>query len=248
MTYLERYLNGEYEQVWAELLALDGQIREEPLYSDALAVAHETMSRVKHNIELLKQRLYELNYKFVADDPHWGGALEQYFQQMDTAATIARLENIGLTLPLSLKVFYEIVGRVDFRGSHPRLSEYSGFYDDYTELAVDYSDPMVVWPPDEQDLEEYLDASEDEEITTNSYYAEIAPDEVHKANVSGGSPYSILLGEQTIDGVLTGDRGYGTFVEYLRLCFCWGGFPGFKRSNNLPAEELAYLTKDLLPI
>jgi hypothetical protein len=38
-TFLERYLTGEYEQVWAELEALGEAVREEPLYSDALTVA-----------------------------------------------------------------------------------------------------------------------------------------------------------------------------------------------------------------
>jgi len=37
MSYLERYLAGEHEQVWAELVALGPAVREEPVYSDALA-------------------------------------------------------------------------------------------------------------------------------------------------------------------------------------------------------------------
>jgi hypothetical protein len=49
MSYLERYLTGEHEQVWAELVALGAAVRDEPLYSDALAVARETMRRaVEH--------------------------------------------------------------------------------------------------------------------------------------------------------------------------------------------------------
>jgi len=52
-TYLERYLNGEYEQVWSELIALGEQVRQEPIYSDAYAVAEEAMRRVRVNIELL---------------------------------------------------------------------------------------------------------------------------------------------------------------------------------------------------
>jgi hypothetical protein len=44
-TYLERYLAGEHEPVWAELQALGAAVRAEPLYSDALAVAHDTPSR-----------------------------------------------------------------------------------------------------------------------------------------------------------------------------------------------------------
>jgi hypothetical protein len=52
-SYLARYLDGEHEQVWAELVALGAAVRDEPLYSDAWAIACETMRRVRHNIELL---------------------------------------------------------------------------------------------------------------------------------------------------------------------------------------------------
>lgn len=34
--YLERYLAGEYEQVWDDLVALGAAVREEPVYADAL--------------------------------------------------------------------------------------------------------------------------------------------------------------------------------------------------------------------
>jgi hypothetical protein len=63
-TYLERYLAGEYEQVWAELEALDAAVRDEPLYSDALAVARETMRRVRENLETLIPRLVKSGYQF----------------------------------------------------------------------------------------------------------------------------------------------------------------------------------------
>lgn len=63
-TYVERYLAGEYEPVWAELQALGEAIREEPLYSDALAVARETMWRVRENLETLIPRLVAIGYQF----------------------------------------------------------------------------------------------------------------------------------------------------------------------------------------
>jgi hypothetical protein len=43
--YLERYMAGEYERVWDELVALGAEVREEPLYSDALAVARDDEAR-----------------------------------------------------------------------------------------------------------------------------------------------------------------------------------------------------------
>jgi hypothetical protein len=63
-TYLDRYLRGEHEQVWDELVALGAAVREEPLYSDALAVARETMRRARHNIETLIPRLVRVGYLF----------------------------------------------------------------------------------------------------------------------------------------------------------------------------------------
>lgn len=63
-TFLARYLSGEHESVWADLLALGAAVREEPISADALAVAHETMRRVQHNLALLIPRLHELGYTF----------------------------------------------------------------------------------------------------------------------------------------------------------------------------------------
>lgn len=64
MTYLERYLRGEHEAVWNELLALGEAVRQEPVYSDAKAVAAETMQRTRRNIEKIYQRLKSIGYQF----------------------------------------------------------------------------------------------------------------------------------------------------------------------------------------
>ncbi len=67
MTYLERYTNGEYEPVWNELQALGPAVRQEPVYSDALAVARETMGRARQTIEELIQRLIRIGFVFGYD-------------------------------------------------------------------------------------------------------------------------------------------------------------------------------------
>ncbi len=67
MSYLERYTNGEYEQVWDELFHLGMGIRHEDFYPDALAVARETMRRVRQNIELLINRLVQIGFIFGYD-------------------------------------------------------------------------------------------------------------------------------------------------------------------------------------
>src|SRR5437762_2891340 len=52
-SYLERYRRGETRQVWAELAALRSGVGQEPLYADVVAVARETMTRARKNVEIL---------------------------------------------------------------------------------------------------------------------------------------------------------------------------------------------------
>jgi hypothetical protein len=85
MNYLQRYLNGEREQVWNELIALGDQVREEPIYSDAKAVARETMTRARKNIELLYERLRAVGYQFDADaKPSEENPLQNLLGSLDT--------------------------------------------------------------------------------------------------------------------------------------------------------------------
>jgi hypothetical protein len=64
MSYFEGHLAGEHEEVWAELVALGEAVRDASVYSDALAVARETMHRVRWNIETLAPRLRAVGYEF----------------------------------------------------------------------------------------------------------------------------------------------------------------------------------------
>jgi len=61
---LRRYLAGEHEAVWAEMMALGPRVREASSIDDAWAVARETMRRARHNVELLIRRLDQIGYQF----------------------------------------------------------------------------------------------------------------------------------------------------------------------------------------
>jgi hypothetical protein len=91
-TYLERYLSGEHERVWDELVALGAAVREEPVYSDALAVARETMRRARANIDGLIARLVHVGFLFgygwlqpPASQPFGWGEREWYRTSLDWA-------------------------------------------------------------------------------------------------------------------------------------------------------------------
>jgi hypothetical protein len=246
-SYLDRYQQGECEHVWAELVALGDQVRAEPLYSDALAVARETMRRARLNIEMLVERLHHIGYHFY----QWGkdiyqNALPDEVEEVHRVtpvfappsahvrSTIAAIEVKAGMLPLSLSAFYEIVGTVNFTGRHTewRLNGYrlDALEVHSAELALEGCDD---W------------GTEDGEYRMS---VPIGSDEYHKDGMSGSGPYTIVLPEPGIDARLQNEWHRTTFVNYLRICFRWGGFPGLERVACPPADDLAFLTRDLLPI
>jgi hypothetical protein len=311
--YLDRYGQGECKQVWAELLAQGGRIRRQPLYDEALAVARETMRRARANIELLVPRLTSLGYQFAHPDRVFVPA------DQETRGEVAEVERRSGPLPLSLRVWCEEVGEVNFMGSHPKLSSYAQsapakqVAENFLSLLAKHggptaspgdalrqaaeashrllnevvegikagrprspgvqagvqaskellaslqrptapagpdvdSDPLVFEPFFGEE-----DGADDEDDGENSGSPEpfevmIAPDPVHKTGHSGGEPYCIQFPDAAIDALFRGVEDYGTFVEYLRECFRWGGFPGLRNSDTPPREELDFLTKGLSPL
>jgi hypothetical protein len=76
----------------------------------------------------------------------------------------------------------------------------------------------------------------------------IAPDEYHKYRYSGAGPYAVPCLNTVADAPLLGEWHDTTFINYLRECFSWGGFPGWARIETRPDDDLAYLTEGLQPI
>ena len=224
-----RYVAGEHEQVWAELVALGEAVRLEPHAADALAVAYETMHRVKQNVITVAGRLKQLGYKFVAPGER-GGLFglrkptehEPHVEpNADSWQHIVELEKAcGGPIPLSLRAFYEVVGEVNFLGRHGSISP---------EDSDVLSDPLVV-----SGIEEAIgsvDAWDDEDCLIA-----FAPDALHKANISGGDPYMISVPAPFADVRVDGEPHEVEFVQYLRLALARGGFPGWENAKLQPPE------------
>ena len=137
------------------------------------------------------------------------------------------------TLPLSLRVFYEVVGEVNFIGTHPTLDPADGTV---------ATDPLVVYGLDE-DIVTYNEDEDDDEGRPSA--VTIAPDDLHKANTSGGDAYEVAIPDLRADGELLNERHNLFFVDYLRLCFRFGGFPGYDGAARVPSE-LSTLNAGLL--
>ncbi len=238
-TYLERYLAGEREAVWAELASLGTAIRDQPLFADAQAVARETMRRARANVELLAQRLTTLGYRFVGDA--LGPRPTPYVPPNgESLAALRDLERQHGVLPLSIETWYEVVGAVDFMGVYPRLSTYAEV--DLGDMLMWFqgqrlrvsltpaphilgpapepdpdpdagiaSDPLVVWPCIDALVDELEGEPPDdpEASPRTQYFLGFAPDAIAKAGESGGDGPHVQFGDARMDAPLYGDDWEG---------------------------------------
>ncbi len=230
--YLERYQRGEHRSVWNDLLQLAPVALRGLALADALAVAQETMMGVRHNLELLVSHLQRRGYPF----RHPEAVL--LLPQPNVEEQIQELERRAGVLPLSLRAFYQVVGSVDFTA---RNSPWVG---------CDYPDPLVVFPIQMalHELQEWEQDREEYEKAFGSFRIPIAPDLYHKEDVSGGMWYGIALPSLGADAILLEEWHETTFVEYLRICFHWAGFPGLERTPTASWQPLEELTAGLLKI
>jgi len=226
MNYLERYRNGEYEQVWEELQTLGPDVRNESHYAEAVEVATETMRRVRRNCELIVSRLNSEGYTFgtYPDGSTYMDPPEPLVgPSKESRAAITELEAEAGPVPISLVAFWQEVGSVDLVGRHPGWPN--------------GRDPLVVYPPDAT-LSCIYDYERDDE---DEFFGVLAPDDIHKDNESGGDPYGVGLPNHSVDFIVMYERHDMLFVPYLRMAILqWGGFPGLEdlREPFKPLEKL----------
>lgn len=176
-SYLERYQAGEHEQVWEDLRALGPIPRDTPLWAEALAVARETMRRVRLNILTLIERLQALGYEFGYEhrDPQFvriitPELLDQappflretmrrppvYQEPPDDILTLIETLDTRLgPLPLALYAWYETIGAVNFAGSFPVADplDPEGFNDLYQYRMAHVQQGMQGYQRPQYDLE-----------------------------------------------------------------------------------------------
>ncbi len=216
-----RYMAGEHAKVWHDLVELGPSVREDPHAADALAVAYETMSRVSANVSTITARLKAMYFEKKEGTLHQPPAAK-------SRKLIPRLEKMAGTLPLSLRAFYDLVGGVDWTGHHTAIAPRNDTIN---------PDPLVVFP-----IEIALQCCESGEGEGTIF---IAPDEVFKAGAGGGDAYEIDVPCLEADGKLRNERHDAYFVEYLRLAFRFGGFPGYDGIETCPVA-LADLSRGLI--
>ena len=218
MTLLSRYEGGDFRAVWQEIRShthLEGTFR-----AEVLEVAEAAMKRVARNADALASRLADHGWK----------PLSPKVTPLRTRpvrgdhGVYSRLEELtGAPIPPTLLAFWKVVGGInlvwDYRSEEP-------VPDLGVALDMDEMDPLCVHAASA--ITYQFNEWEFYEERSGAHRIDLAPDYLHKANISGGRPYAILLPHAGADPVFAYERHALPFLDYLRLAFKWAGFPGLE--------------------
>ena len=239
-----KYIDGETELAYKELLKLEDRINDSNVMYEIDKVLTEIFSRVEYNSEIIFKELKKINYCF------WGNSAlntlwpirkprpnsEKLLKTLEV-----KVKQFGY-LPLSLKYFYRIVGSLNFTWN----------YQENESIKWEGSDPLQVIAIDdiieivteihwEAEMNEYL---KDKEHKTA--FLEISGDYLHKDNISGGPQYSLVITKNpSIDSLMLNMPEKIGLIDYLRICFENCGF--YRNSHLLSNKEYIKFVNKVKP-
>jgi hypothetical protein len=240
--WLDRYRRGQRDLVWHELRQLGSAVREPGRSEEAQLVCDEMAGRARQNIEVIVERLASAGYRFHSND-HEQSPVTPYFPPTAASAEVVTwLEERFGSVPMTLLSWLRLVGDVWLVGTHPHWA------------ASAAGDPLVIevegsrYPgePIQRYFEGELESRHEWAGADRLFVLPVAPDRIHKKNVSGGPPYGIILPDGCADGLFVGETTM-PFVSYLNWVFSNGGFPWPTAPDNHWQLKKA-LAKDLLPL
>jgi hypothetical protein len=176
------------------------------------------MRRVRQNVEVIADRLHRSAYPFDDFQPAWAP------RSATLSTEIERIESaVGCPVPLTLRAFWTVVG-----GVYWKFTEDDAIDDFWRGLPLRTADPLCLdaagtawWCITE--WQEHVAASHAEVVGPAQLH--LAPNYLHKANISGGPAYCFSIPNGEVVAVLEHEAHALPFVEYLRRCFRWAGFP-----------------------
>jgi hypothetical protein len=197
-------------------------------------------------------------------DVSWvdAGDIEEHVMgwEAPTAAVEPELRKVDEALgplPLSLQALVRSVDAVNLAGSFPEWTptSYAYAFDDDTpdedlgEIttftdALNFNGISMI----NENFQPHAVAAGGRSVPPRSYALPVAANHLLGSNRPGDF-HSILLPDPVADPVLDGVYGRPgiRLVEYLRVAFAWGGFPGLEFADGVP-PQIAKLRRDLLPI
>lgn len=239
-SFSSRYVGGEHEAVWNELRAL-GPVPD-ALSEDVAAVATETMRRAAVHVERLGLAYLQLGFtgtELVYPPPNQGELAE-----LDRLA--AEIGGLPYALDACLRTLNVHFGAGDcaalrlWCNDTERAKQVPVLPDPLTTATV--SMLRAGWEGYNDDYGPEAEFDEECDGERPRFALSFAPDEISKANFSGGT-HDIELPSTVADPVLdgVGRRPGITLVEYLRLSIAWAGLPGWASTEAEPPEALTKL-------
>ncbi|QLC66983.1 hypothetical protein LPB248_11950 [Flavobacterium sp. LPB0248] len=226
MTFYQRYLNGETKEVYEDIYKLGSDAFLPNIFSDIEKVMTETFERTAYNLNIIYKELVNINYLFKTEFQfNFERPLVNPLPKTDSLLKELdeSVKSFGF-VPLSLKMFYKIVGACNFGWDYDKNEDFIWEYAD--PIQVISLDDLISIVTDKYALETFQDYYEDDGFVS----LELSADYLHKDNVSGGSPYSLqITNRPSIDSLFLNEEHNTTFINYLRICFenC-----GFTRITN----------------
>lgn len=173
----------------------------------------------------------------------------------EVEAGLAKLDAVVGPLPLSFVHLVRAVDQVDLSGSFPDWDPAAFTFTssgDDADAPADFglvTDPLNVNGIDMINENFHPGhAVAPEGWAPRSFSMPIASNHLLSANQAGDF-HSIDLPDPVADPVLIGVYGRPgiRLVEYLRVAFAWGGFPGFEFADHVP-PQIDVLRRGLLPL
>jgi len=220
---------SQAHQDWADFVGYDRSSSEGADREEALVFARAMMQRARGYVLDVIEELQRAGYRFVDPDATYVPP------NSETEDWLNSLPGRNIHLPIALQAWLLEVGNVNLMGTHPSWPTPAyAFEDRRADGYPIYTDPLVV-----ELLPDFLDYLHDEWLEEQSgdvFIGDLAPDHLHKANISGGMPYGLPTDRPRVDTILLFERHCTSFTGYLRRALYWQGFPGF---DYMEAEEIA---------
>jgi Flp pilus assembly protein TadD len=218
--FVTRYRAGEHA-VWNELVKhTPALLAHGDLHEEGMAVAKLLMQRVRQNTDAVRATLVAA-----------GASLEDE-ERPAADEDLERLTSLVGPLPIALHALWTVCGSLQLMPKHAsnREPSYGNNELEAEGISLIALDPLAIDGPDiGWQLDEYeAELAETHRDLLQPLFLSVAPDYLHKQNISGGSAYAFELPTQASDAVdpdLLEESHETTLVEYLRICFAQGGFP-----------------------
>jgi hypothetical protein len=252
-TFHQRYQAGDYINVWNEIRALGADVRSSTYREDVTRVVTETANRIRHNVDLLVERLQNDGYQFAwPGNEHYETDRSRWLPNDESPVLVDFLNKLCGPIPLIIEAWIKQVGDVNLAGNHPEWPGQDMLTDalvvefEYKAWRLDENEASQGFFQNEYDFWKEL-VSQDGIDAVGPFRLPFATDVHRKVNISGGNPYAIILPDSGADALvdINGEKSY--FIDYLRKCFVFGGFPGFMgMEKGRDNDTLSKLTMGLL--